>query len=987
MGDAGTTVTSWQDLHPPSQGRPAGGEDFRRRAEALLAALTLEEKIALLHQYSPGVPRLGLAAFRTGTEALHGAAWLGRATVFPQAVGLGASWDPDLAAAVGEAAGREVRALHRRDPTVSLNVWAPVVNLLRDPRWGRNEEGYSEDPFLTAALALAYCRGLCGGHPRYLRTAPLLKHFLAYNSENGRDITSVSVRPRVLHEYETLPFRVPLAAGVAAGVMPSYNLVNGRPAHVSPLLASLVRTWPADGVSGEDLIVCSDDHAPSNLVDSEHYFPDHATGHAAALLAGVDSFTDHGEDSSVTAGRITEALERGLITPADVDRAARRLLLVRFRLGEFDPGDDPFTEEESVLASPEHAALARRAATGAVVLLKNTGGLLPLRASTGARVAVTGPLADLLCQDWYSGTMPYQVTVADGVRETVAPHGGEVTVSRGVDRVVLLARSTPGRVGVAGDRLRVGAAGGDTGFEVFDFGGGVVALRSVASRLFVTVGEHDGVLSASAGQPTGWVVRETFVVEPAAGTPAAGPEGPGRAVWLRSAASGSYVRLAGGGQPSAGGGPGLVADAATAAEAEPFRWQVAEDGAQAAARAAAAADVAVVVLGSHPLINGRETLDRETLALPAGQDRLLRAVRAAQPRTVLVVMSSYPCAIGWADEHVPAIVWTCHGGQEAGHAVADILFGAAEPAGRLPQTWYASDAGLPPLGDYDIITSRRTYLYSEVTPLYPVGHGLGYTTFGYSGLRVTPDTAGPDGVVTAELEVANTGTRPGVETVQIYLRATAPVPARPRRELRGFARVSLAPGESATVSVPLPVASLAYWDVAAHRMTVGPGEYEVMAGRSSGAIEQTARLTVRGDPPGPRPLRGVTVAAADFDECHRITLVDAGRAGGDAVAPACGEPGWILLRSAELGDPVAGGLTLTARVAREEAGLAALEVWCERPGTGLPLGSAQVGCTGGRYRWAQVSVPLGPVAGVRDVYVVLRGSQRLASVRVGPGAR
>src|ERR1039457_4535255 len=320
------------------------------RADDLLRQATSAEKIAMLHQLSPGVPRLGIAPFRTGTEALHGVAWLGVATVFPQAVGLGASWDPDLVKAVGTAVGEEVRAIHRRDPAVSLNVWAPVVNLLRDPRWGRNEEGYSEDPLLTSRTAVAYCAGVRGDHPVYLRTAPLLKHFLAYNNETDRATASSVLRPRVLHEYELPVFHAPIAAGVAVGVMPSYNLVNGRPNHVSPYLERELRRWTDD-----ELVVCSDAEAPSNLVDAEHYFADHPAGHAAALRAGVDSFTDHGEDSSVTVGRITEALERGLLTLAEVDRAVRRLLLLRLRLGEFDPDLDPYADTGAESAGPESA--------------------------------------------------------------------------------------------------------------------------------------------------------------------------------------------------------------------------------------------------------------------------------------------------------------------------------------------------------------------------------------------------------------------------------------------------------------------------------------------------------------------------------------------------------------------------------------------------------------------------------------------------------
>jgi len=218
------------------------------RLADLVARLTLAEKITLMHQHQPAIPRLDIAAFRTGTEALHGVAWLGPATVFPQAVGLGATWDPDLLRRVGAAVGDEVRGMHRKDPErVGLNVWAPVVNPLRDPRWGRNEEGYAEDPWLTGVLATAYASGLRGEHPRYLRTVPTLKHFLGYNNETDRHLTSSDLPPRVLHEYELPAFRAPVESGAVRAVMASYNLVNGRPAHVSPLLATL-RGWTADDV-------------------------------------------------------------------------------------------------------------------------------------------------------------------------------------------------------------------------------------------------------------------------------------------------------------------------------------------------------------------------------------------------------------------------------------------------------------------------------------------------------------------------------------------------------------------------------------------------------------------------------------------------------------------------------------------------------------------------------------------------------------------
>lgn len=401
---------------------------FARRTDDLLRRLTLDERIAMLHQFAPPVERLGLGAFRTGQEALHGVAWMGPATVFPQAVGLGATWNDELVRRIGEAVGNEVRAKRAEDDRVGLNVWAPTVNLLRHPLWGRGEEGYSEDPALTSAIAVAYTRGLRGDDPRYWRTAPVLKHWLAHNNETDRDTASSSVRPRVLHEYDLRAFRDAVRAGAVAGVMPAYNLVNGRPNHVSPLLAQQLRRW-----TDQPLVVCSDAGAPSNLVDSEHYFDTHEEATAAALKAGVDSFTDHGQDSAVMTGRIRDALAKGLIDESDIDTAVRRLLSLRFSLGEFDPDLDPY-EAMACFDTAGHRALAQEAAEQAVVLLGNDG-LLPLEPVAGRTVAVVGLLADACKLDWYSGTLLHRSTPLDGLRER---YGAEnVLFAEGADRVRL----------------------------------------------------------------------------------------------------------------------------------------------------------------------------------------------------------------------------------------------------------------------------------------------------------------------------------------------------------------------------------------------------------------------------------------------------------------------------------------------------------------------------------------------------------------------
>ncbi|WP_229401715.1 glycoside hydrolase family 3 C-terminal domain-containing protein [Micromonospora okii] len=793
------------------------------RLDDLLARLTLPEKIGLLHQWQAPVPRLGLPPFRTGTEALHGVAWLGPATVFPQAVGLASTWHPDLVRAVGAAVGDEVRAKHHADPRrVGLNVWAPVVNPLRDPRWGRNEEGWSEDPWLTGHLATAYARGLRGDHPDRLRTAPTLKHFLGYNNETDRATTSSDLPPRVLHEYELPAFRAPLSAGAAVAVMASYNLVDGVPAHLSPLIGAELR-----GMAPEEIMVVGDAGAVANIAGVQGHAPDHVHGFAAALRAGIDSFTEDDTDAAPTVDRLTEALERGLITPAHVDRAVRRVLGVRLRLGDLDPPhESPWADvSPDVVDCPAHRELAREAARRAVVLLRNDG-LLPLRPRPGLRVAVLGPLADQVHTDWYSGTLPYAVSTLDalaGRLDTVTHHSGADRIAlRAGDRYVRCAADADG----GPLTLDAPEATEATWFDVDDWGRDTVALRSVANGRHVGADEAGQVANDRSG-PGGWVVRETFRFRP-------GPDG---TVLLHHLAGDRYVAATPDGR--------LRADAVGPEDATAFTVELVTDGAAEAAALAADADVAVVALGNHPMVNGRETEDRVNLALPAGQETLLRAVHAANPRTVLALTSSYPYAIGWAEEHLPAVLWSAHGGQEHGSALAALLLGDADPAGRLTQTWYADAAELPDLLDYDVIGADATYLYYRGEPLYPFGHGLSYARFDYADLRLSAASVAADGEVEVDVEVANVGDRPGEDVVQLYTRQRRSRVKQPLRRLRGFARVALAPGERRVVRLRLRAADLGWWDESRGAHVVEDARHTVLVGRSATDIRLVGTLTVR----------------------------------------------------------------------------------------------------------------------------------------------
>ncbi|MFI7502979.1 glycoside hydrolase family 3 C-terminal domain-containing protein [Streptomyces sp. NPDC049687] len=925
---------------------------FAKRIDDLLSRLTLDEKVSFLHQFAPAVERLGIAAFRTGQEALHGVAWMGPATVFPQAVGLGATWNTDLVRRVGEAVSKEVRAMRARDERVGLNVWSPTVNLLRHPLWGRNEEGYSEDPKLTSAIATAYTHGLRGDHPTYWRTAPVLKHWLAHNNETDRSVTSSSVRPRVLHEYDLRAFKETVEAGAVAGVMPAYNLVNGRPNHVSPYLREQLRTW-----TDEDLLVCSDAGAPSNLVDSEHYFDTHEEATAAALQAGVDSFTDHGTDGSQITARVRGALEQGLLTEADIDAAVRRQLSVRFRLGEFDPHHDPHAGTGE-FDTPAHRALAGEAAEQAIVLLRNDG-VLPLAADT--RLAVVGLLADECKLDWYSGTLLHRSTPLEGLYERFGAE--RVEFAEGVDRILLkTSAGTYLKVPAApeaSDEVR-GAEGAldpallagrtdlaplttdavGTELALVEWGEGVHTLRAPDGR-YLSVAE-DGYLRASADQPGGWIVQETFHLEPHE-----------NGHLLRHAGTGRHVFVA--------------ADGVKVAEEDPevFEVVVVERAEDAVARVTAQADVVVVVAGNDPHINGRETEDRTTLRLPAHQKRILEAARASNARTVLALVSAYPYAIE-TDRPLSAMLWTAHGGQAAGTALARVLAGDVSPAGRLPQTWYADDADLPDLLDYDVIGARQTYLYFEGRPLFPFGHGLSYASFVYADLMVE---AG-DGRVRISFTVTNNGDMTADEVAQLYTRAVDPSVTRPRRELLDHRRVTLAPGARTDIAFDVPLSAFAFWDVARGGWRVEPGPYDLLIGGSSEDIRLRETVVLVGEPAAPRPVRRRGLAAADFDEQSGTEIVDLTKVSGDAVTPVGGRSGELVYRACDFGTGTTG---VTVTVAGE--GTVELSL-----GGGAPLASLTVPApTTGPYDYLSVEAPFA-ADGVHDLRLALRGPLRLAHV-------
>ncbi|MEU8153716.1 glycoside hydrolase family 3 C-terminal domain-containing protein [Micromonospora sp. NPDC048986] len=949
------------------------------RVDDLLGRLTLDEKISWLHQYQPAIPRLGIGLFKTGTEALHGVAWStdidnngavvkARGTTFPQPVGMASTWNTELIRQVGSAVGDEARGYHAQNPRVwGLNLWAPVVNLLRDPRWGRNEEGYSEDPLLTGAISTAYGSGMTGGDPNHLKSAPTLKHYLAYNNEVRRDVTSSNVPPRVLNEYDRAAFKPAIAADAATGMMAAYNLVNGRPATVDPDLDTVVRGW-----TDQTLMNVTDAWAPNNLVNSQQYYPTQAEANAAIIKAGLSSFITDDTNAQPTVTAIKQALATGLLTEADIDARIRDILSIRFRLGEFDPGGGRYGGiTPDVINSPRHQRLARQAAGEAMVLLKNERQALPLNPARTRKVAVLGPLADTLYSDWYGADLPYQVTALDGIRERLGT-SASVNGLDGADRIALKDTATGRYVSATGTTdanpvLGTGATPALVAqFDVVDWGQDVVTLRNAANGRYL--GYNWGPFVTRDEQPNGWYVQQQFKLEPQAdGTVVLRYVGyETKESWF---GADTYVTI--------GDDGALKLGASTPAAATHFSRELISSGIDRAVAAAKAADTAVLVVGSNPFINGREAHDRTSTALSAGQEALVKAVAAANPRTVLVLQTSYPVTIRWEQEHVSAIVWTTHAGAETGHAVADVLFGDRNPSGRLTQTWYRSDSQLPPdLLEYDIISSGQTYLYSRAKPLYPFGHGLSYTRFRYGQLRAGAQSVAADGTITASVDVTNVGSRSGTEVVQLYTHQRTSRDTTPIRQLKAFQQVKLAPGQTRTVTLRLPAADLAHWDVTRSRWVVESSVHDLMVGASVEDIRARAAVRVRGETIPARDLSRPT-RAENFDRYAGVQLVDETKPSGTAVgATAAGQ--WISFDGSALR---AGAGTFSAKVAKAGAGAGTIQVRLGSP-TGRLLGTATVPSTGDDYRYVSTSTELTRAVGTHDVYLVFDSPLRLAEFSI-----
>lgn len=842
---------------------------FEERVEDLLKRLTLEEKIAQLMNDAPAVERLGIPAYNWWNECLHGVGRAGVATVFPQAIGLAATWDIELMERVGAAIAGEARAKHhefvrrgKRNIYQGLTFWTPNINLFRDPRWGRGMETYGEDPHLTARLAVAFIRGLQGNHPRYLKTVATAKHFAVHSGpEPLRHSFDARVSMADLYESYLPHFEAAIREAGAASVMCAYNRVNGEPACASKLLLEdiLRGEWGFQGY------VVSDCGAIRDIYTEHRTAPTPEAGSAEALRRGTDL------NCGTEYMHLANALRQGLATEADVDRALRRLLMARFRLGMFDPPEMvPYTQiPYSVNDSPEHRRLALEAARKSIVLLKNERGTLPLAKSVRT-IAVIGPNADEVTAllGNYHGDPAEPVTPLAGIRRKLEGTGARVLYARGAE----LAEGLPHfEVVPSAHLLAPEHAGGGHGllgeyFPSAAFDGrsrrprelthpstgrpAVEAPQPVSARFTrldpeVNFVWRDGSPRADLDDDDFGVRWTGYLVPPVGGRYSLGAIGMNAyTLYLddKPIARANHVHerayVWSDLELEAGRRYRLRLDFHHYVNDADIRlvWAPPRpDPLPEAVEAARQADVVIAVLGLSPRLEGEEMRvpvagfrggDRETLDLPPSQQRLLEALAATGKPVVLVLMNGSALAVNWAGRNVPAIVEAWYPGQAGGDAIADVLFGDYNPAGRLPVTFYKSVDQLPPFTDYSM--RGRTYRYFSGEPLFPFGFGLSYTKFTYGRLRA-PRQVRPGRPIVVEVEVRNAGRRAGEEVIQAYVTALDRTGVKPIRTLAAFARVALDAGERRSVTLRLDERAFSA-PGADGRLRWSPGRYELWVG-------------------------------------------------------------------------------------------------------------------------------------------------------------
>lgn len=790
---------------------------FDERVKDLLSMLTIKEKAGLMSNHMAAVPRLDIGEWYVGAEVARG--YVSRnpeepTTVFPQPIGLSGTFDTELMEKVGLTAGKEARVLNKRHPSGHLMLWGPTVDLCRNPLWGRNEEGYGEDPFLTGEMSAAYTKGLADRQGEYMQSIPTLKHFCANNTENERGTASSDIEPRTLNEYYYAAFERPITCGGAYSVMAAYNELSGVPAVINPDIQKVLKDKWGLG------FVVTDGGDFSQNVTFHGYSTSHAETIALAIKNGTDVMTD---SEDVVQASVLEAVKSGLVSEKDIDKALYNTMLARFRLGEFDE-KHPFSDiDESVLDCDEHKKLNHRAALEQTVLLKNNG-ILPL--DTNKSVAVIGLNGNCNLMDWYTGYSSYNTTILDGISGKFAG----AMYDNGCDRVVIKSELTGKYLGVSDDDTVSAIYEKDDPralFEKAEYGHDETTYRSLYNNRYIT----ENTCKCDSESTYRWYSQEIMK-----------PQKHGDKVLYRT-----YFGKALGVDES---GKLTLVKQFGLSDDKMFSEEIISDGIRRAAEIAEKADYAIVCIGNDPMIVAREMYDRKTLSLPAHDSALAKAVYSTNNKCVMAVVSSYPFSICEEQEYMPAIIYTTHAGPELGNAFAKVISGEYSPAGRLAQTWYRSEYELAPIESYDIIENDMTYLYYKGKPLYPFGYGLSYARFEYSDLEVT----GYDDSINISFDVRNVSDIDGDEVVQVYFRAEDPLVKRPLKQLTAFARVHIGCGQTQHIEFDISKSELRFYDVSRERFTIEQGRYTFMAGASSDDIRLTKTIEVSGEKIPPREL-------------------------------------------------------------------------------------------------------------------------------------
>ena len=821
------------------------------RLDDLMGRLTLQEKVGFLWELAPEIERLDIDKYYHGNEALHGVVRPGKFTVFPQAIAFGATFNPDLIKEVSTAISDEARGRwneldqgknQKNFHSDLLTFWSPTVNMARDPRWGRTAETYGEDPFLTSEIGVAFVKGLQGDHPKYLKVVSTPKHYVANNVEENRMSANSIISERALREYYLPAFKACIVEGGAYSIMSAYNAVNYVPSNASRWLLKdvLRREWGFDGY------VVSDCGGPCHLQVSHKFLPTREDAAAASIRSGMDLECNGG--CNIIRDHLEKALELGKITEEEIDYALSNVLKARFKLGLFDSGEsNPWTKiDPSVVGSVKHQELALETARQSIVLLKNENKILPVDQKKTRKIAVVGHNADQVIFGDYSGEpLNEPISPLKGIQNLV---GTEVklevvnTQIRMHDLIMI-------------DESFLTSLDGSKGLQASYFTNrdleGVPDQRKDA---MVDIHSSENPPDPFLKEGPKSIRWEGYLTPTVTGIHELGVSSDdGFRLWLNDEIILDEWKDQG--ETLYSISKKLEKGAAYKIKLEWYDgggdfacrllWKVPGASKQtydSEVLAAKNSDLVIAVIGTG-LYNEREGQDKSNLDLPGDQLDLLKAVYQANKNIVVVLVTGSQHTIPWIKENVPGILNAWYPGEQGGNAIAEVLFGKYNPAGRLPLTYYETLENLPALERYEV-SEGRTYMYYEGDPLWEFGYGLSYSQFKYSHAKVTKSGSGTDSTWEISMTISNVGKYDGDEVAQLYLSYPESEVGRPQRQLRGFKRVFVPRKKSVQVTFELNREDFKYWSVMKQDWDVEKGKVIAYIGASSQDVRSFVELNV-----------------------------------------------------------------------------------------------------------------------------------------------